>query len=136
MSTDHPELSPYYAVKFAQEYAAIVALGERETPRDPGRTQSKSRNLLERFIEYKNPIPLFAYDFNVPFTNNLAELDIRNAKVKNKVSGAFRSDRSIHAFATISSVIGTAKKQGLAVFDSLKSILSANTSSLFFNPAE
>jgi transposase len=133
MEAQRSELSQYYAAKFAREYADIIALGEREAPCDHSmRKQSKSRNLLERFIEYKNEITFFANDFNVPFTNNQAERDIRNAKVKQKVSGAFRSNAGIHSFAAISSVIGTAAKQGLSVFVSLKNILAGNLSSLFY----
>ena len=128
------ELSRYYVTKFAREYAEIVALGELESPRIKGQTkQSKSRNLLERFIGYKDEITLFAHDFNVPFDNNQAERDIRNAKVKQKVSGLFRSESGIKNFAGTSSVIGTAKKQGLSVFKTLKDIVTGKISSLFFN---
>jgi len=126
------ELSRYYVNKFSLEYANIIALGETEAPRNQtSRKQTKTRNLLERFINYQDEITLFAYNFNVPFDNNLAERDIRNAKVKQKVSGAFRSDVGIENFAKTSSIIGTAIKQNLSVFDTIKGIIVGSVSSLF-----
>ena len=74
---------------------------------------------------------MFARNFNVPFDNNLAERDIRNAKVKQKVSGAFRSDEGIKNFVKTSSIIGTATKQKLSVFDTIKGIIADTVSSLY-----
>jgi len=121
------------AEQFARRYAEILTLGDAETPYNyESRKQTKARNLLERFIDYQDEITLFVRNFIVPFTNNQAERDVRNAKVKQKVSGAFRSDDGIANFAKISSVIGTAAKQGLSVFNTIKDIISGNISSLFF----
>jgi transposase len=126
------ELPERHAMQFARDYAEILALGDFECPYHyPSRKQPKARNLLERFIDHMDEITRFARDFDVPFTNNQAERDIRNAKVKQKVSGCFRSDDGIANFAKISSVIGTAAKQGLSVFNTLKDILAGKLSSLF-----
>ena len=120
------------AEQFAQKYAEILGLGDIEAPYDYcSKKQHKSRNLLERFIDYMDEITRFAHHFIVPFTNNVAERAIRNSKVKQKVSGAFRSLHGIHDFAKISSIIGTAAKLGLSVFDSLKHILAGDMLSLF-----
>ena len=126
------ELPGKLAEKFAYEYEVIATLGDSEAPYERGeRKQAKSRNLLERFIDRKDEIMLFARNFAVPFDNNLAERDIRNVKVKQKVSGAFRSDAGIENFAKISSIVGTASKQKLSVFDTIKGIISGAVSSLF-----
>lgn len=114
---------------FTREYDRILALGETETPRDTSqKKQSKSRNLLERFINYRTEITRFSNDFAVPFTNNQAERDIRNTKIKMKVSGGFRSDDGAKNFAKISSVISTAAKHGLSAFKTVSQIFinSAN----------
>ena len=66
--------------------------------------KTKTQNLLQRFEQYKGSILAFAYDFHIPFGNNLAEQAIRMMKVKQKISGCFRTEQGAIQFATIRSI--------------------------------
>lgn len=85
--------------------------------------KSKQLNFLERFAKHKNSVLNFVHDFNVPFDNNLAERDIRMIKVKQKVSGTFRSLNGAKYFARTRSYISTLKKNKKNVFEEIKNAL-------------
>jgi len=122
---------------FADEYKRITKIGETENPlteeqqQNAKKKRSKPRNLLDRFIQYRTEVCRFADNFAVPFDNNQAERDIRNTKVKQKVSGCFRSDDGAKNFAKISSVIGTAIKQGAGAFKTVSDIFAGSLNSIF-----
>jgi transposase len=76
-------------------------------------------NLLRRLHQFKDDVLRFLVDFDVPFTNNLAEQALRMMKVKMKISGAFRTFDAAQDFATLRSVIATARKQGWSILQTL-----------------
>jgi transposase len=88
----------------------------RKRGRKPRRT---GHNLLLRLAGRKPDVLRFLNDPRVPFTNNQAERDLRMMKVKQKISGGFRSPQGAMDFAVIRSFISTAKKQGWNVIQSL-----------------
>ena len=81
-----------------------------------------ARRLLNRLAKFEQETLLFMYDFDVPFTNNLAERDIRMPKVKQKISGGFRSEEGANAFARVRGFISTTKKRGKSVYDGLVAV--------------
>ena len=82
--------------------------------------QEKGKNLLDRLIRYQEETLRFIYDFKVPFTNNLAERDLRMIKVKQKISGTFASFNGAEFFCRIKSFIATLKKNSLSVLAGLQ----------------
>jgi len=76
-------------------------------------------NLWKRMGEYKNEHLRFICDANVPFDNNQAERDLRMIKAKTKISGCFRSNEGINAFANAKSYTSTMRKNGGNIYSSL-----------------
>lgn len=65
----------------------------------------------------------FLSDFSVPYDNNASERGIRKIKVKQKVSGCFRTDDGADIFAKIHSIAETAKKNGISKFEAILAIM-------------
>ena len=63
---------------------------------------------------------MFLHDLTVPFTNNEAERDLRMTKVRQKVSGCFRTEEGAENFCILRTVIVTAQKQGWNIMQTLK----------------
>lgn len=95
--------------------AAMTGTGKRRG-RAPRRT---GHNLLLRLATRKEDTLRFLHDPTVPFTNNQAERDGRMMKLRQKISGGFRSLEGAMDFALIRSFISTAKKQGWNIIDAL-----------------
>ena len=99
---------------FHRALPALKQCAKGRTKRRPG------HNLLERLKTY-NDVMRFLYDFSVPFTNNLAEQDLRMMKVKMKISGGFRTFEGASRFASLRSVVSTARKRGWNILQTLVS---------------
>ena len=78
-----------------------------------------THHLLLRLSTRKDDVLRFLDDPAVPFTNNQAERDGRMMKVRQKISGGFRSQEGARDFAVIRSLISTARKQGWNVIHAL-----------------
>ena len=126
-------LSAYIITKLDAQFIEIIAMGEVDNPQPlqvPGRkgrpADTKAGNLVRRLKDHQSEALAFIYDFNVVFDNNLAERDIRMIKLRQKISGTFRSLGGAHAFCKTRSYISTARKHGLKAFDAILMALNGN----------
>ena len=106
------------------QYARILAKADAEEPppiiNKKGKPKkTKGRNLLCRLAQYEAYVLNFAVAEHIPFTNNLAERDIRPWKTKLKVSGCFRTLDGAKNYAVVKGFCSTVKKHGLSVYDQL-----------------
>ena len=92
-----------------------------------GRTRRRpGHNLALRFFHYRDDTLRCLHHPLVPATNNLAERDIRPLKIKQKISGSFRTKAGAQDFAVLRSVLETARKRQLNALD----VLGTNPSEL------
>jgi transposase len=122
-------LPPKTVAAFVERYWDAVRLGlsfHRQLPKLEQKVSARGRpkqreghNLLERLKTFKAETLRFLTDFDVPFTNNLAEQDLRMMKVKMKISGSFRTLEGAQTFASLRSLVSTARKQGCSILQIL-----------------
>ena len=119
-----------------QRYRQILHDADEEEPlpqKKEGKGRPKNtagRNLLRRLSQHEDAVLAFAFVEGVPFTNNLAERDLRPAKVKQKVSGGFRTVQGANVYARLQAVISTCRKQGRNVFALLRDLFAYQPVSL------
>lgn len=121
-------LEPERVKEFDRRYQQLVEAGLKANP-PPERTgkkgrpkQSKAKNLVDRLEKHREAVLRFMYDFRVPFDNNQAERDIRMLKVRQKISGGFRTRKGAEIFCRIRGYISTVKKQGENVLGALQNV--------------
>ena len=127
-------LPPRLIALFERRYDAILTEGlafhaaqpALVRPERTGNAKARGRkrrrvghNLLLRLGIRKQDVLRFLSDLTVPFTNNLAEQAARMMKLRQKISGGFRSAAGAANFAVIRSLLSTAKKQGWNMLDTL-----------------
>ena len=119
--------------QFYQKYDSICKSAQHYYPppnkkvknnRKPA--QSKGKNLLDRLVEYKEGTLRFFINLLVPFTNNLAERDLRMLKVKEKISGCFASFKGAEIFNRIRGFISTMRKNNLSIWEELANLLKGD----------
>ncbi len=127
----HNQLTIEQKKPWLEKYHGILSEGWEANPfpkkpqkKKRGRpAKTKSQNLLTRLGNFETSVLAFLHDINVPFTNNLAEQDIRMIKVRLKISGCFRTLHGAEHFARIRSYLSTARKQKRNILDSITSAI-------------
>jgi transposase len=121
-------LKPGLIALIERRYDAIVANGLAFHEAQPALLKTRPRgrpprrvghNLLLRLSTRRQDVLRFLTHPHVPFTNNLAERDGRMMKLRQKISGGFRSNDGAMDFAVIRSVLSTARKQGWDMLQTL-----------------
>ncbi len=117
------------ADNYSEQYRGLLEQAEIECPPPPERQEtdrkkgrlkrSKSRNLLERLLNYEKETLRFMTDVDVPFTNNQGENDIRMTKLQQKISGCFRSKEGADIFCRVRSYLSTCRKNNVSATDAL-----------------
>lgn len=118
---DHLDSARIHA--YHQHYEQLLQQGFKANPppdtppstKRGRKTQTPPKNLLDRLQKYQHATLAFISDFRIPFDNNLAERDVRMMKVKQKISGTFRTQHGAEMFCDIRSYISTVRKQGQPV---------------------
>ena len=130
---DLDEIPPEVLVPLTDRYDRHVRTGLDLHPRNHqghpkgGRPrQSKARALLERLEKYRGDVLRFAFDLNVPFTNNQAERDIRMTKTQLKITGGWRTHHGATTWFTVRSYVSTVRKNGLNVLTALHDAITGN----------
>jgi transposase len=95
---------------FTTIYEGILREGEALNPevakKENRRGRSKQSiafNLLRRLRQHGDAVLFFIRDLTIPFTNKLGERAVRMPKVKQKISGCFRSIEGAENFCAIRS---------------------------------
>ena len=122
-------VAPKELAAFVERFWEAIRLGfafHRQLPNPQAKPARSGRikhrpgyNLLMRLKTFQTETLRFLTDFDVPFTNNLAEQDLRMMKVKMKISGSFRTLAGAQTFATLRSVVSTARKHGCNILQTL-----------------
>jgi transposase len=129
-------LSEEVAAAYRKRYRRLIAQGYAVNPEnltDPTRKDKRGgvkqtfpRNLLRRLDQRADDVLRFMTNAFVPFTNNLAERDIRMPKLKQKVSGCYRTIEGARAYCSIRSYLGTLRKRSMDLMEALTTLFAGH----------
>jgi transposase len=111
---------------FAAHAAQAPPVSKLEPKKRGRRKQEASKNLLDALLKRADQVLSFLEDLSIPFTNNLAERDLRMVKVQQKISGTFRSADGATAFCIIRSYLSTMRKQGRSMLRAMTAVFAGS----------
>ena len=129
-SQERELLPPLLEARFEARYQTLLEQGYQANPppKAPAKgkrgrpKQTPARNLLLRLDTNRKQVLAFMYDFAIPFDNNLAERDLRMIKLRQKISGGFRTLTGAQVFCRVRGYISTLRKQGKNILAALESL--------------
>ena len=86
----------------------------------------KELTLIYQIMEYRDNYIYWILDFDIPFTNNLSERNLRGIKSKMKVLGQFQNINRAEDYANIRSYIETCRLNGINEYDCLSRLVESN----------
>ena len=110
-------LSPQFIAMIERCYDAVLTEGFAFHDAQPALISTARKRMGRR--PRRVDVLRFLSDPTVPFTNNMAERDGRMMKLRQKISGGFRSMEGAEDFSVIRSLISTARKQGWDILQTL-----------------
>lgn len=110
--------------RFPKSKKKRYALGLGKMP------EGKTRSLLLRLQERENEVFRFLEDFDIPYSNNESERSLRGSKVRKAVSKTFRTTEGLDDYASVTTVLDTAQKNGISRSDMIKAVFDGTADNL------
>ena len=92
------------------------------------------RNLLNRYRKHRHALFVFLERNDVPADNNACERALRPSVIHRKVMGSFRSDWGAQAYASLATVLNTAKRNGESAFQKLVELMGTPVLPFLYQP--
>ena len=116
---------PEQLERYSDRYDEIIAMGLEQNRSTKGRIAKKEEKaLLNRLRKYKENHLLFLYDFQIHYSNNMSEKDLRICKNRQKMAGGFRTATGRQMYCEIMSFIETVKRRGLNIFQCIIDLMN------------
>ena len=110
---------------YEKRYDALIEQGLKENADTKGRVAKKEEKaLLNRLKKYKENHLLFLKDFDIHYSNNMSEKDLRICKNRQKMAGGFRTEAGREMYCDIISCIETIKRRGLNIYQSIIGLMA------------
>ena len=120
--------SPEQLERYSLRYDVLVERGFQENRKTRGKiAKQEEKSLLNRLRKYKENHLLFLYDFDVHYSNNMSEKDLRICKNRQKMAGGFRSPSGREMYCRIMSFIETIKRRGLNIYRSIMNLMAGRS---------